>query len=346
MTDIGFGLLDRRTVITVLFTLVLMQLLFGLQIPVDIKNVVQLFIDLVVLTGYIYLARTIYRLPVAAIVATYTTAGAIESFTKDVFKEIKITWQDTQEQLKTKKGKFSKISKISFLWLLLIFSPVFLVLIWFASIFMFGEATEKRRGESFVMFPVFYRINENFWNVIFGILDRIGIVAVSVIATMPVYANYVKIIGVSGLIVMITLFTLRGDFSALLKDILEKKKEDKKDEEKDPSIELKNSKSSPMYVEIVNSEERPIKIDNSEYKPLYVDFYSKYPKVYGLPVHIMGHSYPIPVQVENAIYVSTSPTSPLHVEVENYSLSVDIENSSPIPVEVTNVVKTESEDDF
>ncbi len=162
---------------------------------------------------------------------------------------------------------------------------------------------------------------------------------------MPVYANYVKIIGVSGLIVMITLFTLRGDFSALLKDILEKKKEEKKDEE-DPSIELKNSKSSPMYVEIVNSNENPIKINNSQSEPLYIDFYSMYSKVYGLPVHIMGHSNPIPVQVENAVYVLTSPTSPLHVEVENYSLSVDVENSSPIPVEVTNVVKTESEDDF
>ncbi len=159
MTDIGFGLLDRRTVITVLFTLVLMQLLFGLQIPVDIKNVVQLFIDLVVLTGYIYLARTIYRIPVAAIVATYTTAGAIESFTKDIFNEIKKTWRDTQEQLKAKKEKFSKISKISFLSLLLVFSPVFLVLIWFASVFMFGEAADKRHGESFVKFPIFYHIN-------------------------------------------------------------------------------------------------------------------------------------------------------------------------------------------
>jgi hypothetical protein len=52
MTDIGFGLIDRRTVLVVLISWVLAQVLFGLQLPVNTSSISGLFIDLVLLTGY------------------------------------------------------------------------------------------------------------------------------------------------------------------------------------------------------------------------------------------------------------------------------------------------------
>ena len=80
MTDIGFGLIDRRTVVVVLFSMVLFQVLWSNQFPIDTTSVSHIFLDLVFLTGYLYLARSIYRLPAALVLSILL----IPSFFKDV----------------------------------------------------------------------------------------------------------------------------------------------------------------------------------------------------------------------------------------------------------------------
>jgi len=65
MTDLGFGLVDRRTIIAVLVTLVLCNLLFGFAFPLNTTNVLDLFLDLAFFTGYLYVTRTVFRLPIA-----------------------------------------------------------------------------------------------------------------------------------------------------------------------------------------------------------------------------------------------------------------------------------------
>lgn len=67
MTDIGFGMVDKRSVAAILFALVLASVL-GLKIPVDTTSVRGLFADIVLLTGALYLGRSVLRLPVIAIV--------------------------------------------------------------------------------------------------------------------------------------------------------------------------------------------------------------------------------------------------------------------------------------
>src|SRR3990172_10263825 len=64
MKDLGFGLVEQRTVIVVLMTATLGSL-FGLNFPLNTDNILRAFIDLVYLTGYLYLARSIIRFPIA-----------------------------------------------------------------------------------------------------------------------------------------------------------------------------------------------------------------------------------------------------------------------------------------
>jgi len=65
MKDLGFGVIDRHTIVGALFTMVIAQVLLGFRIPVDTSSADQLFIDLIILTGYIYIALSIFRLPIA-----------------------------------------------------------------------------------------------------------------------------------------------------------------------------------------------------------------------------------------------------------------------------------------
>lgn len=62
MTDLGFDFVDRRSVIVVLFTLGLSYFVIGNPLPIDTSNALSIFLGLLVFTGFIYCARTIPRL--------------------------------------------------------------------------------------------------------------------------------------------------------------------------------------------------------------------------------------------------------------------------------------------
>ena len=67
MDNLGFGMVDRRTVAAVLFALGTAAAL-GLEVPVDVNDIGRLFVSIVLLTGYIYAARTASRVPVVGYV--------------------------------------------------------------------------------------------------------------------------------------------------------------------------------------------------------------------------------------------------------------------------------------
>jgi hypothetical protein len=69
MTDIGFGMMDKRSVAAILFALALAGII-GLKIPIDTSSFGALFVDIVLLTGALYAARSMLRLPVIVAVAT------------------------------------------------------------------------------------------------------------------------------------------------------------------------------------------------------------------------------------------------------------------------------------
>lgn len=70
MKELGFGLVDQRTVIVVLITATLSTLLFGFTFPLDLSSVINSFYGLVTLTGYLYFARTIIRFPFALFISS------------------------------------------------------------------------------------------------------------------------------------------------------------------------------------------------------------------------------------------------------------------------------------
>lgn len=63
MKDLGFGLVEQRSVIVVLMTATLCHLL-GLNFPLHTDNIMRAFVDLVFLTGYLYIGRSIVRFPI------------------------------------------------------------------------------------------------------------------------------------------------------------------------------------------------------------------------------------------------------------------------------------------
>jgi hypothetical protein len=83
-----------------------------------------------------------------------------------------------------------------------------------------------------------------------------------------------------------------------------------------PVAKVENSPASPMFVEIVNSNENPVEIKNSTHNPLHVD---------------AGHTEnPLPVTLVSVVYGNT--------------LSVNVVKSVALPVEVINIVTTQQDD--
>jgi hypothetical protein len=262
MTDIGFGLIDRRTVIVVLFVMVLANALFGLQLPIDTSTVGSLFIGLVLLTGYTYFARSIYRLPVAFVGSIMITIDAIRSPSREDKKG-----EETTEKGTTPKNRREGIVKtlvfpLRIIVILVVGVPLGLLwLMWLISSFgMWIEEEDpfekvvyerqqqhfdkKGSHEGFRLYDYYQRVKA-----VFGVLDRIGVLLLAFLATVPAFRPYVSILGIIGLILMVAVFTFRGDFTGLVRDILEKEEKEKR--EKALPVEVKNSSFSPLYVKIV-----------------------------------------------------------------------------------------------
>lgn len=289
MSDIGFGLIDRRTVITVLFTIVLANLLFGMEIPIDTATVGSLFIGLVILTGYLYLVRSAFRLPVALVGSIMIIVDTLTSQDETPAKQEpdeEITDQEPDEEITDqeaveKANKKDRVRKLK--WILLLpFRWIFYILFfisWFLSlIFSFGEWNASENDNPFI-----HLIEEKRWqyskqhkwndegfklskyyrsaNNILGVLDRLGVIAFSFLAAMPFFRAYLGVMGIIGLILMVLAFTFRGNFTGLVKDFISKEEEEKNKEKHETTtpVEVKNTSTSPLHVVI---DEKPKYYDN------------------------------------------------------------------------------------
>ncbi|MHA1558442.1 MAG: hypothetical protein ACTSXG_01350 [Alphaproteobacteria bacterium] len=212
MKDIGLGVLDPYTIIIALITLVLSQILFGNEIPLDTSNAIQLFVSLAIFTGYLYLARSLFRLPVAAIRAWIIT------FEENHIEYITPRWHGF-------KG-FLWIIRDTILFLLWV--PPLLIL-FLIHVFNFSNADFNIPHPS----KRLKKYYENNWLRFFlKFTDRIGIVLITLIATFPYMQRSVQVLGIVGLEVMVFVFMLKGNFSAIIKDNLNKVTQ-KKLQEKD-----------------------------------------------------------------------------------------------------------------
>jgi len=204
MKDIGLGILDPYTVVIVLVTLVLAQVLLGYPVPLDTTNATSLFISLAIFTGYIYLARSIIRAPVMGIKAflyineKFDPLGALQPhgrwfvYLKSFFRNL--------------------IGFFRHLWLL----PVY----WLLLVFDFSGAAYQDANPDGRLRPLLENKRLRF---ILNILDRSSIIIVTFLVVLPPLQGYLNGVGIAGIIFMTVLFVFRGDFSGLIQDELQTK---------------------------------------------------------------------------------------------------------------------------
>lgn len=209
MKDIGLGILDAYTVIIVLITLVLSQVLFGYQIPLDTTNTVQLFISVVMFTGYIYAMRSLLRLPVAMIRAILSN-GNINDFIK-VLNPFNI------------KSLHSILYWLLFWLEAILFFPIFVIWLLFL-ISDFAEDKYFNVGQSIKV----RTLTDTPWiRILLDLLDRLGVILATCIAVLPQFQEIVIKVGIFGIIFMVLVYIFKGNFSALITDELVKRKQQK-----------------------------------------------------------------------------------------------------------------------
>lgn len=69
MSDLDVGIVDRRTVIVAIVVFILAGVFFHYPVPVRTSELILIITDIAFLTGYVYLARTIMRAPVAILLS-------------------------------------------------------------------------------------------------------------------------------------------------------------------------------------------------------------------------------------------------------------------------------------
>ncbi len=195
MTDLGFGLADRRSVLIVLFTLVFSNFVFGNPIPVDMTNAATAFIGLIILTGFVYFARNILRLILALIYSVLRIPFDQYSSFKKWRQELE--WGRGPSGLRGIITTFYKAILNSFL---VGFSePSFFVRNW------------KFRYSHY---------DRSFGLGVLGLLDRVLLVGIAFAATMPSLTGTVQNLGLLGIGLLLLVYVVSGKFTLIVYDAL------------------------------------------------------------------------------------------------------------------------------
>lgn len=301
MTDVAFGIIERRTIIVVLFSIVLASIILGLPLPIRITNAQSLFIDLVLLTGYIYFMRSLLRLPIAFCVSLVAAIPLqIGNFTRHPRR-----WIDHIEFKPINPLKKNLIILIS--WSAVVIGAL-VGIIWALLVYVpWGTFRFEKRRKLIVMFwlaaPKGYS-TPTYKSLLLGIfsrLDRAWLIAVSVAVTLPsqswqnaistvdtallrtlpgIYPglppsflgiDYTEAIGILGLLMMLTVFIMSGSFTALVEDTIEKQEQEKAaatipvmanaNHMQIQNVEVSTSYEKPLHVEVVNRTFSPVPVD-------------------------------------------------------------------------------------
>lgn len=222
MTDLGFGLADKRSVITVLFVFVLSNMLFKHPFPVDLSNAQNLFLTLIYLTAFLFFARTITRIIIILLfaIARYPLdiQYAITHIKHENFDHRKDRWSSDQSWEKEKlifKKDFMPVMRYS--------------LSNFFKGGIFGPINEKNWKLEYLGMAKSYpgRVMSEYELLYFqlgimGIVDRICLIGIAFLATIPNLVNIRNIVSVSGLILMLITYLVTGRFTLLLLDAVHK----------------------------------------------------------------------------------------------------------------------------
>ena len=177
MKDLGFGLVEQRTVIVVLMTATLCRL-FGLDFPLHTDNILLAFVDLVFLTGYIYIGRSIVRFPFAFFIG-------IRKAVKWDYGGLRLYEKYQYNFCPTIRGKDRDFRR---------------VLIFLATL-----------------------VDQNIWKGFLGFIDRISLIVITVLVTLPISGQTLMItVGSIGIASMLLIYLTSGTFSFIVEDALKR----------------------------------------------------------------------------------------------------------------------------
>lgn len=192
MTDLGFGLVDRRSVLVVLFVLGVSHLFLGNPIPIDTTDAVSAFLSLIVLTGFIYASRSLLRIGVTA---GYTALR----LPFDAYRGFK---ERDSEKRGLRGFIIIVVSSIKNSILLGFIYPSFIRRDW--------KFQYKIRDYSVTSFKYGF----------LGIIDRTLLIGVAYAATDSRFAGQFQIFGLLGVALMIGIYVISGSFSLIIDDAM------------------------------------------------------------------------------------------------------------------------------
>lgn len=192
MTDLGFGLVDRRSVIVVLFVLGVSHLFLGNQIPIDTSDAVTAFLSLIVLTGFIYAFRSLLRIGI-------TLCYAVIRLPFDIYQGFK---EKDSRQRGLRGFIIVTLSAIKNSFMMGFVVPLFFIRDW--------KFRYRMRG---------YSRTELMFGFL-GIIDRLLLVVIAYAATDIKYLNQVQVFGLIGVALMIFIYIISGSFSFVINDAM------------------------------------------------------------------------------------------------------------------------------
>lgn len=201
MTDLGFGIVDRRSVLVVFFTLLLSQAIFGITIPIDTTSVLGLFSNLLILTGFIYASRVICRILMAVVYTAFRFPFDLSTTKKDP----PFRWDKQQPR---GLRRFFAIFKgaVSRSLLLGIQYPL----------------AEERNWR-------WNRHNGTYYDLglgILGVIDRLLLIGIAFASTIPQLFTWRVFLGGAGVLALLVIYVATGRFTFVLMDALHKTEKD------------------------------------------------------------------------------------------------------------------------
>lgn len=221
MTDLGFGFVDRRSVLVILFSLGISYLVFGNSIPINTSNAITAFLSLVVITGFIYAARSVLRLILAVL---STLLLIVVDFSRVLYNNIRAN--RSRDQHRSAIGEVKEVVVQDFLRGFL--RPILRNRDW---------NFIQREGFHQPWYPGLYISSGLVPDVrfdpllgILGIIDRAFLIAISIGITLEPISQRLQALGLLGVIVLLVVWILTGTFTLVIDDATHKAERDRQKE--------------------------------------------------------------------------------------------------------------------
>ena len=209
MTDLGFGLADRRSVFAVLFTLTAASLAFGNPLPVDGSGAAAFFVSVLSLVGFLIGARMLSRLALTAVYfllrLPFDLASADHLPDPSAEEDRRTATVAPRRQARRVELNLGRRLVVGFTHALRwsMFVPLLIEQDW-----------EWRYGGYLLALGVL------------GVCDRVALIAIAFAATVPALAAVRGPIALAGIAVLLVAYIVTGRFTVFLKDAVHKEEAD------------------------------------------------------------------------------------------------------------------------